>query len=142
MTDFNKVFVDTAPYIYFLNHNDNFYVVTKSFFEKCMENDIPMITSVITTEEYLVMPYRNGNEKWVEAFRTFLNDTKTEVLDIDNRIAEKAAKIRANYEGFKAMDALQLASAVAVGADLFLTNDKQLRRFEGIKELFINNFAL
>lgn len=38
-----------------------------------------------------------------------------------------------DYKGFKAMDALQLAIACLEKCDLFLTNDKQLRQFEEIK---------
>ena len=51
----------------------------------------------------------------------------------DIAIAEKAAQIRAEYRGFKSMDALQLASACLSGCDLFLTNDKQLRQFKELK---------
>ena len=46
---------------------------------------------------------------------------------------KKAAQIRAEYKAFKAMDALRLAVACITGCDLFLTNDKQLRRFGEIK---------
>lgn len=44
-----------------------------------------------------------------------------------------AAQIRAEYNGFKAMDALQLTAAVIMGCDFFLTNDKQLRQFKEIE---------
>ena len=55
------------------------------------------------------------------------------IKSIDRKIAEKAAKIRAEYRFFKTMDALQLATACIAGCDLFLTNDKQLRQFGEIK---------
>ena len=45
----------------------------------------------------------------------------------------KAAQIRAEYKGFKAMDALQIATACLSGCDLFLTNDKQLKQFKEVK---------
>lgn len=47
-------------------------------------------------------------------------------------IAKKASRIRAEYKDFKIMDALQLASACIQKCDLFLTNDKQLKQFEEI----------
>lgn len=56
-----------------------------------------------------------------------------EISNIDREIAEKAAEIRAEYKGFKAMDALQLATACLTGCGLFLTNDKQLRQFREMK---------
>ena len=44
-----------------------------------------------------------------------------------------AAGIRAEYPGYKSMDALQLASALAAHADVFYTNDKQLLSYSSKK---------
>ena len=56
-----------------------------------------------------------------------------EIMEISQEIAKKAAKIRAEYKGFKAMDALQLATACLSECDIFVTNDKQLQQFKEIK---------
>lgn len=56
-----------------------------------------------------------------------------EVKSIDKTIAEKAARIRAEYKYFKTMDSLQLATACLTGCNLFLTNDKQLKQFKEIE---------
>ena len=90
MTEFNRVFLDTAPLIYFLDDDANFGKKTKSI--ACGVDLIP----------------------------------------ISLEIAKLAAKIKAEYKDFKTMDSLQLATAVHTGCDLFLTNDKQLRRFDGL----------
>ena len=59
--------------------------------------------------------------------RTTLKDLlNIEVVDIDTVIAEQGAKIRGQYKNFKAMEALQLATAIVSGCDMFFTNDKQL----------------
>lgn len=55
------------------------------------------------------------------------------MIPISAKIAETAAKIRAEYRDFKAMDSLQLAAAVVSGCDIFLTNDKQLKQFINIR---------
>lgn len=52
------------------------------------------------------------------------------ILKINQEIAKKAAKIRAEYKSFKGMGALQLAAACLADCDLFLTNDKQLKQFK------------
>ena len=65
----------------------------------------------------------------IAVFFDFLNYTGIPLIPIDATIAQKAAQIRAEYRGFKTMDALQLASACVYGCDVFLTNDKQLRQF-------------
>ena len=59
MTDYNKVFVDTAPFIYFIEKNANnpqYYDKVKHFFMNGYNNDKEFITSVITMEEYFVFP--------------------------------------------------------------------------------------
>lgn len=61
-------------------------------------------------------------------FNRLVETTDMEIVEIDQKIAKKAAQIRAEYKGFKAMDALQLPTACLAGCDLFLTNDKQLRQ--------------
>ena len=66
-------------------------------------------------------------------FNRLITTTNMEIVEINQEIAKKAAQIRAEYKGFKAMDALQLAVACLSECDLFLTNDKQLRQFKELK---------
>lgn len=80
-----------------------------------------------------VFPYRMKNFEYIESFDRLVHVLDIDIMNISNRIADKAARIRAEYKGFKAMDALQHASACLTGCDLFLTNDKQLRQFTDIR---------
>lgn len=65
-----------------------------------------------------------------------------EIIEINQEIAKKAAQIRAEYKGFKAMDALQLSIASMSKCDLFLTNDKQLKQFREIECLTVGELEL
>lgn len=76
----------------------------------------------------LVFPYSSGQVEYVDNFKRFIEYMNIEVVDIDSHIAEQGAKIRSQYRAFKAMDALQIAAAIAGGCDMFFTNDKQLRQ--------------
>ena len=91
------------------------------------------VTSVITMEEYFVFPYRNKRYSFIDMFDRLVEITGMEMVEINQEVAKKAAQIRAEYKGFKAMDAIQLAVACLTKCDLFLTNDKQLRQFKEIK---------
>jgi len=136
MTDFKKVFIDTAPIIYYLQHSELYYLNMKAFWKEYEECDYA--TSTITVTEYLTYPYREKNFTLINSFYAFVNDMDILIKDIDGRIAEKAAQIRAEYKSFKTMDALQLATACIMGCDLFLTNDKQLKQFRDIKCLTVD----
>ena len=136
MTDYKKVFVDTAPFIYFIEKNENnpqYYDKVKNFFMNGYDDNKKFITSVITMEEYFVFPYRNNNHSYIDMFNRLVAITNMDIIEVNQEIAKKAAQIRAEYKSFKAMDAIQLAVASLEECDLFLTNDKQLRQFKEIK---------
>ena len=131
MTDIKKIFLDTSPIIYYLQCSEPYYSNIKKFWKNYVRCNY--VTSAITITEYLTYPYQQNDMKIVNNFYSFLDDMEIEVENIDKRIAEKAAKIRAEYKFFKSMDALQLATACINKCDLFLTNDKQLKQFKEIK---------
>lgn len=133
MTDFRRAFVGTAPFIYFIekdSNNPQYYDKVKAFFKYGYDNDKKFVSSVITMEEYFVFPYRSKTYSFIDMFNRLIATTNIEIVEINQEIAKKAAQIRAEYKGFKAMDALQLAVACLSKCDLFLTNDKQLRQFK------------
>jgi predicted nucleic acid-binding protein len=140
MIGFKKAFVDTAPFIYFIEGNSNnlqYHEKVKRFFEYGYDNERKFVSSVITMEEYFVFPYRNKAHSLIDMFNRLIAATDMEIVEINQEIAKKAAQIRAEYKGFKAMDALQLAVACLSKCDLFLTNDKQLRQFREIKCIIV-----
>ena len=130
MTGYNKVFLDTAPLIYFLDEDSNYGEKARLILEEIISGDKTILSSVITCTEYLVHPYRTRNQEKIDVFFEFVEDCGIELTGINVGIAKKAAKIRATYKDFKAMDAYQLAIAMEEGCDIFLTNDKQLRQFK------------
>ena len=68
MTDYKKVFIDTAPFIYYIEGsvgNPDYADKAKDFFKSSYKGDIRMITSVITVEEYKVFPYRTGQHEYI-----------------------------------------------------------------------------
>ena len=128
MTEFKRVFIDTAPLIYYLENSSLYMESIQKFFRICIEKDIQLVTSAVTVEEYLVFPYSSGKMEFADNFKRFIQYMNIEVIDIDSEIAEQEAKIRGQYKNFKAMDALQIATAIIGGCDMFFTNDKQLRQ--------------
>ena len=133
MIGYSKVFLDTTPIIYFLDEDVNFGNKVENILSEILESRKEMVTSTITCMEYLTYPHRTDNVEKVDAFFDFVSGCNIAIYSIDMEIAKKAARIRAEYRYFKAMDALQLATACITGCDLLLTNDKQLRQFEEIK---------
>lgn len=135
MTEYKKVFFDTAPIIYFLDKNEKYYQTVSSWMKEHAASVFS--SSPVTVMEYLTYPFRQKEQERADRFDLFLSEFEIEVLAIDEAVGEKAARIRAEYETFQAMDALQLAAACETGCDVFITNDKQLQRFKEIEIIVI-----
>ena len=138
-TDFNNIYIDTSPIIYMLEDVKPYSVHVQDFIISHFRNNAMFTTSTITNTEYLVIPYRIQDYQKIIEFERFKKTLKMRVLAADDAITKHAAQIRAKYSGIKAMDALQLASAIISGCDVFLTNDKQLRQVEEIPVLLVDD---
>ena len=85
--------------------------------------DVQMVTSAITLTEICTMPYRKGSPAIAARYREyFTNSEKLFLREVDALVAEEAARLRAKFS-LRTPDALQIATAHIVGADVILTNN-------------------
>jgi predicted nucleic acid-binding protein len=122
-----RVFLDTAPVIYFVQGHPAYLPVISALFDRFDGGDCVAVISPVTLAECLVLPLRRGDVALAAAFEGRLNQGAAEMVPIYPTVARHAAELRATH-GFSLNDAFQLACAVAAGCDLFLTNDATLRR--------------
>lgn len=136
-----KVFLDTAPIIYFIEENPAYITRLEKLFNANTEGVFIFSTSVITLIEVLIHPLKNDETGLSEQYSNILcYSPSIEMLDINADIAKNAAKIRAKY-GFKTPDAIQLASALQSGSDFFITNDNQLNKFKELKVVLVDQLT-
>lgn len=79
------------------------------------------IGSVLLLPELLTKPMRDGALDEVEELGTLL--ARLDLRPVDEATAELATALGASY-GLRAADAVHLATAVAAGAERFLTNNR------------------
>ena len=142
MNEIRRVFLDTAPVIYYVQRNEIFFEKVKNALNTLNDSGVRFVSSDVTTAEACVYPYRLGRRDWLETFDKFLNIFRFEIMHSTDEIARKTARIRAEYPSFKTMDSFQLASAVVGDCQLFLTNDKRLCQFKELKCCTIDSFEL
>ena len=87
MTEYEKVFLDTAPLIYFLDDDVNFGQKAKSVFEEIISNGKAIVSSAITCHEYLVFPYRTHNQKKIDVFFEFTGSCGIELIPVSAKAA-------------------------------------------------------
>ena len=128
----NRVFIDTAPFIYLLERDDEYNRTVYNQFENWFNNKSVLLSSVLTLSEVLVSPKQKKQSALECKYRYLLKDILSEpLIVIDEEVAEKTAFFRVKYK-LKTPDALQIAAAIHAGSDIFYTNDKSLKK---VKEL-------
>ncbi len=135
-----RLFVDTAPVIYFVERHPSFVDRVDPIFEK-LESEITAVVGVATVAECLVGALRLGLPDLEQAYLNvaaredviFVNSTLT--------IAREAARVRFQYN-LQLPDSLQIASAIASGCQAFLTNDVQLKRVAEVKVLVVSELEV
>ncbi len=134
--NFNRTFIDTAPFVYLLEYNEVLTDKTKQIF--CGLNaNTKFTTSVITYAEYCVKPKKINNQKAITKFKNLLNDLECDIESIDIDIADITAELRAKYQFLRTPDALQLATAIYNNCNKFITNDKKLKQITEIEVVLI-----
>ena len=120
-----KIFLDTAPLIYYIEENNAYVQKLNELFE--LKNRCRFFTSVITLAEVLVMPFREGKPGLAKQYEDILTHAENvDIYEINIHIAKETAQLRAKHK-IKTPDAIQLATAQYCSADYFLTNDLKLK---------------
>lgn len=121
-----RIFLDTAPLIYFVEKERRIYQRLLHYFTNCVIHSHILQTSVLTIAEFEIKPRKLGNEQLIRSCDSLLN-TLIEIRNIDIQTSKTSALLRAHYRSLKSADSLQLAAALHSDSDVFLTNDKRLK---------------
>ena len=99
-------------------------------------------SSVMTLAEVLPKPIERGEETLARKFAEFLTHGRNlTLIEVSEETAEAAGNLRGRYPFPKTVDAVQLATALDVGAEAFLTNDAKLSQFKELKVLVLKDYV-
>lgn len=125
------VLIDSAPIIYLLEHHPQFAARFRPLFERHEAGEVQLAVTTISIAEVLTGPLSRGDEVLAKRYRAVMDSWQ--VIDLTVDIAESAARLRASLK-LKLPDAVQVASATAIGADALVTHD---RDFTNVKALTV-----
>lgn len=109
------LFVDTAPVIYLVEKNPTYLDRVETVFARVDSGQIRAMTNPITLSECLVHPFKNGLPALRQDFiDVIISGANTTFVEIDQRVGEEAARIRAHYN-LRLPDSLQLSTALTNG---------------------------
>jgi len=141
LSHLNSVFLDTAPIIYYIEAHHQFGPLAKEVVDFFQSGKLSAYTSVITLTEVLVKPFETGNDNLAENFSTFLrHGNNIDLLELSANMAEEAGRLRGRYPSLRTMDALQIAVALSISANAFITNDINLKQIDEIKIIVLKDY--
>lgn len=102
------------------------------------EGQVVAFSSVITLTEILSHPLKLGNKQLEQQYRDILLHSATyHLLAVTQELAADAALLRARHN-LRTPDALHVASAGSSLCDLFLTNDKGIKRVNELPVVLVD----
>lgn len=122
--------VDSAPIIYILEGRAKLADRFRPLFAAHAEGRFRFAATTITVAEVLTGPLQAGDEELAQRYRAVLESWQ--IVDLDTRIAETAARLRASLR-LKLADAVQAASAVTINADALVTHDRDFSRLTSVR---------
>ncbi len=141
ISQINTIFIDTAPIIYYIEAHPQFGPLIKDVVDSFQSGRLIAFSSVLTLTEVLPKPIEIGDEKLTRKFAEFLKYGKNlNLIEISANIAERAGRLRGQYPYLKAIDSIQISTAIDVGADAFVTNDIKLKQIKEIKILVLKDY--
>jgi predicted nucleic acid-binding protein len=123
----SRIYWDAMVFIYLIEDHRAFAPKVQRIYERMLERKDTLYTSAFTVGESLVGPVKGRDARLAARMKTTFRGSEVNLLPFLASTAEIYADIRANFP-VKTPDAIHLATAAEIRADLFLTNDKQLHR--------------
>jgi predicted nucleic acid-binding protein len=118
---------DSNAIIYFVEHIEPYYRWLVPIFERVESGACIAYVSVVSEAEALVLPLKESNTGVIQDFEDFLSAENVQVIDTDRAIARRGAMLRADLD-LGLPDSLVMATAIEVGCDAIVGNDKKCAR--------------
>ncbi|HEY8600503.1 MAG TPA: type II toxin-antitoxin system VapC family toxin [Thermomicrobiales bacterium] len=142
LTGIDIVGIDTALFIYLVEKNPRYIIHAREIFRRIDAGQLRAYTLVITLTEVLTHPKRSGNHQLEQGYLETLSDNQNLLLlDVTAASAASAADLRARHT-LRTPDAIQIATALAAGCDVFLTNDRDQRRVDALRVSVLDELTL
>ena len=119
------VLVDTAPWIYVLEDHPVFAQRFTGLFEAAELGRIQLALTTVTLAEVLTGPFKAKQTALAKRYEKTLG--RYRVVPLSAQVAALAAQLRVQYR-LKLPDAVQLASALDIGAAALVTHDRDFSK--------------
>jgi predicted nucleic acid-binding protein len=133
-----RLYLEAAPLIYYVEENPKYVDKLEAIIAFIGDSPVKAISSAITLTEVLSHPMRLGRQDLIDKYRDILLESGSfRLVPVTTMIASSAASMRSRYS-LRTPDALHLATAIEEACDLFITNDKGIKRVTELQVLVLD----
>ncbi len=132
------IYLDTSAIIYSVERVEPYLTVLAPAWRQAEAGRFVIVCSELVVAETLVRPIREGNAGLAAAFQAVFAAPDVQLLTATRRHWEDVARLRAET-GLAVPDALHAATALRAGCALFVTNDTDFRRVEGLPVVVLDD---
>lgn len=126
--------IDSSLFIYLLENHEIYADRCDAILKKVVRGEVDGLLASLGLAEIMTGPKKIGHMEEAYKIRDYiLNFPNLSLVHTNLPIIDLASDLRAYYH-LNTPDAIHLASAIVYGADVFITNDKALKK---VKEIAI-----
>ena len=135
----SRIYWDSMLLIYLLEENPLYFDRVQWLLQRSYEREDELFTSCLGLGEVMAGAARSASPGKFQQIRELIDEMGFSYLPFAEAAVKTFARLR-GVDRVKSADAINLASAAAVGIDLFLTGDKDLTKLYVPGIQFIANF--
>ncbi len=133
-----SIYIDANVIIYSVERVEPYRSLLAPMWEEAKAGRFALASSELVALETLIRPLRDGNVLLEMLFRSVLAAEEMNLIPATLATWEDAARIRADT-GLATPDALHAATALSTGCALFVTNDTDFHRIEGLSIVVLDD---
>jgi predicted nucleic acid-binding protein len=136
----SRLYLDANVWIYALEGYAVYATSLTGLFARIDAGEFTAITSELTVAEVLVKPFADGNVALQQLYTETLQERPTlRIIPATRDILIAAPRLRAQHPTLKMPDAVHAATALASGADVFVSNDARFVAVPGLRQILLNS---
>lgn len=141
VADHRRIALDTNVLIYLVENAEPYATRAQHLVDSIDASGLSASIATIGQVEVLTGPARTGDGAAFELTAAAIRDIGLDLVPLSATIAEDAAWLR-GQGGMEVADAVHVATARAVGATAFVTNDRRIRSRPGVEVLYLDDLEI
>lgn len=132
------VYLDASAFIYSVERVEPYRALIEPVWQQAQAGRFTVVSSELVMSEVLVRPLRESNRLAESLFRALLGSNEVLLIAATRSLWEETARLRAATR-LRTPDALHAATARFAECTLFVTNDTDFRRVEGLPVVILDD---